>query len=453
MKKLLAIGVLTLLFACAEEKPEYAILNGTVENNTGETTFVRGYDFEKRMPISENGTFSDTLHISKDGFYELYIGRERTGVYLEKGGTLTVTVDANEFDETLNYSGTLSSENNYLAAKFLWNEKNLNFRELYSLDENAFKKQLERNKQQMDSIYKAKKVDNETFKKSLEEENVYANAALVENYEEAYRYYSGSTDFKVSSEFYDDLKKINYTDTLAFRNSVAYQNLLETHYNRLISEEPKNNATNQTLALLKKVDAELPDGYAKDKIMNSYLQYGLSPNESLEETYTIYKNSNPNPGNLAKITERYTKLKQLTKGNPSPTFNFENHKGGTTSLESLSGKYVYIDVWATWCSPCLREIPYLKEVENEYKSKNIEFVSLSIDEEKDYDKWRGMVTENDLGGIQLMADNNWNSKFVQEYAILGIPRFILIDPQGIIVSADAPRPSDPQLKNMLDGLM
>ena len=204
---------------------------------------------------------------------------------------------------------------------------------------------------------------------------------------------------------------------------------------------------------LKRVNESLPDGYAKDKIMSSYLQFGLKPDSDLDEAYNIYKNSNPNPENLAKITEHYNKLKTITEGSPSPTFNYENHKGGTTALADLKGKYVYIDVWATWCGPCLREIPSLKEVENDYKNKNVQFVSISIDEAKDYDKWKAMVTEKQLGGIQLMADSNWKSKFVEDYAIMGIPRFILIDPQGNIVSADAPRPSDPELRKTFDGLM
>ena len=47
-----------------------------------------------------------------------------------------------------------------------------------------------------------------------------------------------------------------------------------------------------------------------------------------------------------------------------------------TKLEDLRGKYVYIDVWATWCGPCRGEIPYLQKVEEKYKGKNIEFVSI-----------------------------------------------------------------------------
>jgi hypothetical protein len=63
-----------------------------------------------------------------------------------------------------------------------------------------------------------------------------------------------------------------------------------------------------------------------------------------------------------------------------------------------------------------------------------------------------MVTDKNLGGIQLFADNDWNSQFVKEYAIDSIPRFILISPDGTILNADAPRPSDPKLTELLDGL-
>ncbi|MEZ4875497.1 MAG: TlpA disulfide reductase family protein [Flavobacteriaceae bacterium] len=144
----------------------------------------------------------------------------------------------------------------------------------------------------------------------------------------------------------------------------------------------------------------------------------------------------------------------LPAGTPSPVFEaYENHAGGTTSLTDLKGKYVYIDVWATWCGPCKAEIPFLKEVERTYHDKNIAFVSISVDREKDHDKWVAMVSEKELGGIQLFAPNDWKSQFVKDYYINGIPRFILIDPNGNIVTPDAPRPSQEKLKEMLNGLL
>ena len=122
-------------------------------------------------------------------------------------------------------------------------------------------------------------------------------------------------------------------------------------------------------------------------------------------------------------------------------------------MDDLSGKYVYFDIWATWCGPCIREIPYLKEREEQYKDTNVQFVSVSIDPIKDFDKWRQFIVDKELGGIQLYADGDWKSSIITDYAIEGIPRFILVDPDGNIVSADAPRPSDPKLAEMLDGLI
>ena len=64
-----------------------------------------------------------------------------------------------------------------------------------------------------------------------------------------------------------------------------------------------------------------------------------------------------------------------------------------------------------------------------------------------------MVADKELGGIQIFAPKGWETKFIQEYKIKGIPRFILIDPNGNIVNASAPRPSDPALRIMFDELM
>lgn len=146
---------------------------------------------------------------------------------------------------------------------------------------------------------------------------------------------------------------------------------------------------------------------------------------SLKETYKVNH-------------EMFTKF---SKGKPSPKFfNYENYKGGKTSLDDLKGKFVYIDVWATWCQPCVKEIPALIDLEKEFRGKNINFVSISTDQKKDYDKWKAMVKEKGMEGIQLYFGDDMD--FMQSYNITSIPRFILIDPNGNIVEANAPRPSE-----------
>lgn len=151
--------------------------------------------------------------------------------------------------------------------------------------------------------------------------------------------------------------------------------------------------------------------------------------------------------------------REMPEGSISPTFDdYENFNGKTTSLKDLKGSYVYIDVWATWCGPCKVEIPSLKKLENEFHDKNISFVSISIDDakrhagslEQAHGKWKKMVEEEELGGIQLFAPDGWKSDFIEAYKIRGIPRFILVDPEGKIVSASAPRPSSETLIDLFE---
>jgi thiol-disulfide isomerase/thioredoxin len=153
------------------------------------------------------------------------------------------------------------------------------------------------------------------------------------------------------------------------------------------------------------------------------------------------------------IELNYERESRILEGKVSPIFeNYENYEGGTSSLEDFKGTYVFIDVWATWCAPCKAEIPFLKALEKEYLGKNITFVSISIDYPNAYDRWKQMVKDEGLGGVQLLADNNYESDFMVAYGIKVIPRFILIDPEGKIVDVEAPNPSNPKLKEMFISL-
>ncbi|WP_443937239.1 TlpA family protein disulfide reductase [Pedobacter sp. MW01-1-1] len=136
-------------------------------------------------------------------------------------------------------------------------------------------------------------------------------------------------------------------------------------------------------------------------------------------------------------------------GTDSYNFNFEDIEGKKVSMASLKGKVVLIDTWATWCGPCRAEIPYLKKLEEEMKGKDVQIVSISTDAVKDKEKWKKMIKDENLGGLQLFAggpDNDF-SKF---YKINTIPRFLVFDKQGKIVTIDSPRPSNAALKDLLE---
>lgn len=454
MKKILILLITISLFSCKEElKPTYVVVNGTVANSPSNTVKIVGNNFEKEMAILDNGTFTDTLNIVNDGYYTMRIGRESTPIYLVQGASVGVTLNAEEFDETLVYTGDVAPENNYLVAKYLLSEKEMAFDKVYSLPEEAFVAEVNAINTSYTDLLKASTGISENFSALEAKELEYAHINNLENYREYHEYFTKTEDFKVSEAYYDAFKDFNFTDTSAYTSSNAYKQLLESHYGRLASDVSKTEKIDIALAYLHVVDKNFPNGNTKDDLMFNYMRYGMKANSSLEELYTLFKNATQNGNNLTKVTQSYNLLKNLIPGNPSPTFSFENHKGGKTTLKDLKGKVVYIDVWATWCGPCKREIPYLKEVEAEYHGKNIAFVSISVDMKKDYETWRKMVTDKELGGIQLMADNDWKSKFVTDYGIKGIPRFILIDTEGNIINSDAPRPSSPSIRKLLDGVL
>lgn len=256
-------------------------------------------------------------------------------------------------------------------------------------------------------------------------------------------------------------------DTEMFDETVTYEGIGAEHSNFLAQKSLKEEKLLDIDALTAIEDME-----TLDKTMNGIkaeLSEFYSSNKNIDTTITNNANKTLEPmlNSYKRFLGSSIALKQeLPKGSESPKFtNYENVDGTTTSLDDLKGKFVYVDVWATWCGPCKAEIPFLKEIEKEYHDKNIEFVSLSVDDGRGYkadspeesaalakEGWKKMIAQKELGGIQILAPQGWQSEFVKNYKINGIPRFILIDPDGNIVSPDAPRPSSEKLKELFTEL-
>ena len=142
-----------------------------------------------------------------------------------------------------------------------------------------------------------------------------------------------------------------------------------------------------------------------------------------------------------------SRLYQTRKGLPAADFTYPDAAGKQISLSDFKGKVVIVDVWATWCGPCRKELPYLKNLEKELKDEEVVFIGVSLDEDKNLEKWKKFIVDEQLPGVQLFA-GGW-SKIAKDYKITGIPRFMVFDKQGCIVEVNAPRPSDPALKKLL----
>ncbi|WP_420580770.1 TlpA family protein disulfide reductase [Reichenbachiella sp.] len=436
-----------LTTACeSTQDKDYVLISGSITNTESSYITVKNDNYSYDIDLNEDGSFSDTLRLGR-GFYLFYSGRERTNIYLDQGFDIDLSVDQPMFDETLSFNGEGKGTNinNYLASKARLDEElTVDFQTLFSKDESDFITTLEAWDSKMKEQLESSKIQDQGFIE-LEKRNLsYEYQTQFINYEYYHQFATKDFDFKASADFKKYLTEIDTNNESDFNSLRSYKSLLKNYFGSMIRQ------------------GQISEAFGAIKNINSStIQQGLLPgfvydveagNENAEAIYNGIVSISTDSATIAKLTEKIEKIRNLEVGMPSPSFTYQSVEGETVSLKDLRGKYLYIDVWATWCGPCLREIPALKQLENDYHNEAIEFVSISIDEKKDFEKWQNMVADKELKGIQLFADSDWKSEFVKAYAIDGIPRFIIIDPEGNIIDPNAPRPSDPQTRTIFNNL-
>ena len=130
-----------------------------------------------------------------------------------------------------------------------------------------------------------------------------------------------------------------------------------------------------------------------------------------------------------RIINSFDIMKKTAVGTPAPLFSLKNMQGDSISLESLRGKYVLMDFWASWCTPCRDENPRMLKIYNQYKSNKFDILGVSIDQSES--KWKYAVEQDKLSWPQVIDDQNISNRL---YGILAIPSNILVDPQGNIIA-------------------
>ncbi|MFP2996788.1 TlpA disulfide reductase family protein [Spongiivirga sp. MCCC 1A20706] len=448
---LFAFSLMLLISCSKKETVEYALFSGQVTGGVAKEVIVSGPNFEKKIPLNANNTFADTLHITVKGYYEFFIGQERSEIYFDKGDNINLTINLNLFDESIAYTGDGSERNNFLAEKYMLNEKSIGEEMAhYSLNPTAFKDKISKITEDKIALLESKNVS--TDFKTVETQNIrFSYLSSLQEYPTAHNYFVKGDTLHLPNNFSEELDTLDLYNDHNYKNFSSYRNLVALRLSEKMGNIAETNGGNYNAAFMK-VANDIPKGYVKNEYLHLLAFAMLSPSSDLDEMYAMFMENTSNQAYKEEYKEKYERLTALAKGRTSPTFNYENHKGGKTSLADLKGKYVYIDVWATWCQPCIAEIPSLKKMESLYHNKDIAFVSISVDRKNAYDTWKQMVVDKDLGGIQLYADNAFQSEFITAYSIDAIPRFILIDPEGKIVNADAPRPSSTELVALFEEL-
>ena len=129
------------------------------------------------------------------------------------------------------------------------------------------------------------------------------------------------------------------------------------------------------------------------------------------------------------------RVKTLPKstGAQFPDFDEKDLDGNPLSIASFKGKLVLIDFWATWCGPCIAELPNLLKTYEKHHDKGFEIIGISLD--KDRDKLTTFIKEKKMGWPQFFDGQGWQNSLAAKYGVMSIPATYLLDKEGKIIAA------------------
>jgi peroxiredoxin len=181
-----------------------------------------------------------------------------------------------------------------------------------------------------------------------------------------------------------------------------------------------------TLITLEKYIRDHPDSYASVYLLSIYM--GDMVQEAIQRNYALLSKKRQSSDEGKKILTFMNALKSSSVNSQIKDFVLSGPDGKKVSTKSLRGKYVLIDFWASWCTPCVAELPDFKVLYEKYKDKNFEIVSISID--KSSQAWLKALEKHQLPWPQAIDEK---SSQASNFAVSAVPTKFLIDPTGKII--------------------
>ena len=463
------IAFLSLLIISCGKNPYYTeniLLGGEIRNdNEGFITVQKApspYEVAsgKEYPIDTIQIDSNWFFLKEfegeTGTYNIQYGEFNFPVYLEPAKKLNINFDAEDVYETLEFSSDTKKPTRYLV-KIHQGKNNTDANVLFALSEDEFLTKVDSMRKSFDTTLVEFITDKPSFDKQFLKEqslsHLYGTYVQMLNYAKLRHYYN-DTLADLSEGFFNFKKEINLNDS----NAIKVANYLTTI--QLMMEDDLEDFANQqtttfetyTHAKYNWIDSNIRIQKLRDfflaSTLKNYIKYDFhaEPDSIIQLGLAQISDSTL----ASTITTELDIRSHLAGGNIAPDFTAIDTAGASHQLSDLRGKVVYIDFWASWCGPCKSEAPHLNKLRNAFKNDDVVILSVSIDDYRG--DWFKYIDDNNTPGEQWYV-NGWGSKAAQQYVIQSIPRFVLIDATGKIVTANAPRPSTQASKEAISKLL
>lgn len=177
-----------------------------------------------------------------------------------------------------------------------------------------------------------------------------------------------------------------------------------------------------------------PDAFISVLLLENFLMREYIPATEIKSFYDKLDKKLVNTKSAQNIKKTLDLMLAVVVGKPAPKFSAKSPEGKLISLDESLGKVTIVDFWASWCAPCRKENPNVVALYNEYHSKGLNIIGVSLDQ--DAKKWKDAIAKDNLSWIHVSNLKYWDEPIGKQYGISSIPATFILDAKGNIVAKD-----------------
>ncbi len=391
-------------------------------------------------PLDEKGGLAVELPFTEAQMVSIELDDE-VKLFVEPGDQLHLDADLLDLPRSLRFSGQGAANNQFLAAlrSRFPDYLRIDYKDL-AVD--AHRQMIDQRRSELESFLDEGCSQYQLtpgFIAYYRAKITYEWAEQMVSYRIGYYMQNGREHPVLPADYYDVLDQVELVDESAI-GITHYQNFLEYNFDRLEDEAYERTQREQ---LSEEQSRDLLETYTRynqaRRALHGKVLYFLLAGEIVsdfqwgyfdqgEQRLAEFLQDNPYPEYTEVVEEVVREASKLKPGQPAPDFTLDDLQGQGVSLSDFRGQAVFLDFWASWCGPCIEDLPHLAKIKQQTQNQKIVFLSISLD--ASVEQWHQAVEAHTLTDVHVHAPGGWEAVVAQLYQVRGIPSYFLVGPDG-----------------------